>query len=232
MRPEEVKGPTNINSGKTKLGRRFGRHAVAATVCAFSILLGLPGLGQDSFERAENRLWQGNVGEGFAPGAQTLSLEAGVNYGIAAFGSEQAHHLALGSLSYGHMLTRVLAENRWFRGNFEVRGELFGGTQFSPDDNWIIGLTPHLRYYFATGTPCIPFFDLGTGVTATGIGPPDLSGTFEFNLQAGLGVHWFVTENLAITLEGRYIHLSCAGISHPNHGLNGILGLIGVTRAF
>jgi len=33
--------------------------------------------------------------------------------------------------------------------------------------DWVVGLTPHLRYNFATGTRWIPFVDGGAGVTAT-----------------------------------------------------------------
>ncbi len=75
-------------------------------------------------------------------------------------------------------------------------------------------------------------FEVGAGVSATGIGPPDLSGTFEFNLQACTGVQWFFGEHLALTVEGRYLHMSCAGIHSPNLGLNGVTGLIGLTWFF
>src|SRR5712671_3522816 len=165
-------------------------------------------------------IWQGEVGEGFRSSVETFSTEAGVAVGMAALGSRQAHDLALTSLSYGHMWGPVLGEGHWYRGNFELRIELFGGAQYSPSSDWLVGLTPHLRYNFATGTRWIPFLDGGAGVTAMGIGPPDVSGTFEFNLQADAGVQWFVEKNCAITLEARWLHLSCAGISSPNLGLN------------
>ncbi len=180
----------------------------------------------------DSSVWEGEVGDGFGSGTHSLALEAGANYGIAAFGSHEAHDLALMGISYGHMFGPVLGKGRWYRGNFEWRVELFGGAEFSPDVEWLIGVTPHLRYNFATGSRWIPFLDAGAGVTATGIGPPDLSNTFEFNLQACVGVHWFVSEEWAITAEARCIHVSCAGISHPNLGLNGVTGMIGVTRFF
>ena len=125
------------------------------------------------------------------------------------------------------MLGRVMGEGHWYRGNWELRGELFTGAQFSPDREWFVGFTPHLRYNFATGTRLIPFIDGGAGVTATSIGPPDLSGTFEFNLQAGGGALYFLSDHLALSVEARYVHWSCAGISDPNLGLNGVTGLLG-----
>jgi opacity protein-like surface antigen len=177
-------------------------------------------------------IWQKGIGEGFRHNTQSITVIAGANYGLATFGSLQAHDLALVSISYGHMLTGVLGEGHWYQGNAEFRAEFFSGAQFSPESEWLVGLTPHLRYDFATRTRWIPFVDIGGGVTATGIGPPDLSGIFEFNLQGGAGVNWFLKDNVALTLEARYIHWSCAGISRPNLGLNGIAGMFGVSFFF
>jgi hypothetical protein len=196
------------------------------------LLAGPGGWAQQPVPVPDKAIWESEAGGGFEPGVHTLTLEAGGAYGVAAFGSRQAHHLALGSVSYGHMLGGVVNEDHWYRGNFEWRAELFGAKQFSPDAGWLVGLTAHLRYNLATRTRCVPFLDVGAGVGATGIGAPDLSNTFEFNLQAGIGVHWFVRHNLAMTAEARFLHVSCAGISHPNLGVNGVMGMIGLTRFF
>src|SRR6266446_5380951 len=126
-----------------------------------------------TFATQPTGIWQGEVGEGFRPGVQTLSLEAGGAGGVAAFGGRQAHDFALTSVSYGYMWGKVAGEGRGSAGNGKSAGELFGGLQVSPSRNWLVGLTPHLRYNFATGTRWIPFADLGAGVCATDIGPPD-----------------------------------------------------------
>jgi hypothetical protein len=103
-------------------------------------------------EPAHERIWENGVGEGFRSTAQSIGLSAGATYGLAAFGSREAHDLALVSLTYGHMLGHVCGEGHWYRGNPEFRVELFTGAQFSPSSEWLVGLTPHLRYNFATGT--------------------------------------------------------------------------------
>ncbi len=184
---------------------------------------------------APGDIWESGVGEGFRSKAQSLTVSAGGTYGIDCFGSRQQHHSTMGSLTYGRMLSGVVGKDHWYRGNWEGRLELFSGLQLHPavdTDGWFVGLTPHLRYDFATGTHWVPFIDGGAGVTATGIGPPDLSGTFEFNLQAGSGVLWFIRNNLAPSFEARYVHWSCAGLHKPNPGLNGVTGLTGVTYFF
>jgi hypothetical protein len=183
-------------------------------------------------EPASQSIWERGVGEGFRSTTASVSVGAGAMYGIAAFGGSEAHDLALVNLTYGHMLGHTWGKDRWWRGNLEFRLELFTGAQFSPSTEWFVGLTPHIRYNFATGTRWIPFFDLGAGVTATSIGPPDLSGTFEFNLQAGPGVQWFVNDHMAITIEARYVHWSCAGMHQPNLGLNGVSGMAGISFFF
>ena len=180
-------------------------------------------------------IWEDGIGSGFVSSAQNLTLEAGVGVGMSAFGSEQAHDLGLLSLSYGHMLGGLVGRDHWYRGNVEGRMELFGGMQYHPEvntDGWLIGLTPHLRYNFATGTRWVPFFDLGAGVTAMGISRPDVSGTFEFNLQASTGVRYFLSDNLALTSDIRYVHFSCAGTHQPNLGINDVVFMFGVSWFF
>jgi hypothetical protein len=179
-----------------------------------------------------NGIWNGAVGEGFRPYVQTLCLEAGPVAGLGIFGSRQEHDLTLLSISYGQVLGNVVGQGHWYRGNWELRGELFGAAQVSPERDWLVGLTPHLRYDFATGTHWIPYADIGAGVSATGIGRPDLSGTFEFNLQANTGLQWFVRDDVALTFEAGYLHMSCAGINDPNQGLNGVKAMFGVTWFF
>jgi hypothetical protein len=195
-------------------------------------LTNTPPINSNSLAPQKTLIWEKGIGEGFQSTLHAISVDAGAAKGLAMFGSHEAHDLALVSFTYGHMLGPVMGEQHWYRGNFELRAEIFGGTQFSPTTEWLVGLAAHLRYNFATGTRWIPFVDTGLGVTATGIGPPDLSNIFEFNLQLGGGFHWFMRDDLALTAEVRYLHLSCAGISQPNQGLNSVLGMVGLTWFF
>ena len=145
-----------------------------------------------ALQPSNTNIWENGIGEGFEPGTQSISFDAGAGYGVKILGGKESHDLALESLSYGYMLDSVKGEGHWYRGNWELRGELFSGAQFSPTSDWLVGLTPHLRYNFATGTRWIPFVDAGAGVSATSIGAPDLLHYFEFNLQAATGVRWFI----------------------------------------
>jgi len=39
-------------------------------------------------------------------------------------------------------------------------------------------------------------------------------------------------DNLAVMMEARYFHISDAGMTNPNFGMNGVTGLIGLTWFF
>jgi lipid A 3-O-deacylase len=235
-----------MKNGKQRGAHDRMRHAIGwlLVLIAMAVARSSDGAEENSFPTnsppaqaqtlalGQNNIWQGEVGDGFRLDAQTLSLQAGPVAGLAVFGSRQEHDLTLLSVSYGHMLSGLVSKDHWYRGNWELRQELFGGAQVSPTRDWLIGLTPHLRYNFATGTRWVPYADGGAGVSATGIGHPDLSGTFEFNLQASTGVYWFVKDNVALNFEGGFLHLSCAGINTPNQGLNGIKAMFGITWFF
>jgi len=180
----------------------------------------------------DSSIWMAGVGEGFRSGTQNLGLSAGATYGALMLGGEEHHHLALLSASYGRMIGAVKGVDSWYRGNWELRGEVLGGMQFNSETSWLIGLTPHVRYNFATGSSWVPYADFGVGVTLTDIHEPDLGGSFQFNLQAIVGVNYFIRDTLAVSFEGRYIHLSSAGIYDPNNGVNSLGIFLGVNTFF
>ncbi|MDA8166048.1 MAG: acyloxyacyl hydrolase [Desulfobacteraceae bacterium] len=177
-------------------------------------------------------IWNGDIGGGFRKGAMDVGFGAGAGPGVKAFGSDESHDLALGYGHFGWICTNVLKQALWPSGNLELWGEIFGGAQYSPKDRYTTGLTIGPRYYFVTGSRWVPFLDGGVGLSATDIGLPDLSTTFEFNVQAGLGTFYFCSKNLAIGLQSRWFHLSNAGIEEPNKGGNTIIFLLGASRYF
>jgi len=177
-------------------------------------------------------IWISNVGEGFRRGTQVASISAGAAYGVLIFGGEERHHLSLISASYGQMIGGVQGMDKWYRGNWEIRAEIFGGAQFNSETCALAGITPHIRYHFATGTRLIPYFDLGAGLSLTEIRGPDLGGAFEFNLQAVTGFNYFIKDNLSINIAMQYLHLSSASICMPNNGVNTVGCFLGVQWFF
>jgi hypothetical protein len=175
-------------------------------------------------------VWQRAPGEGFRESVRRVGVSAVAGVGLQDFGSYQAHDFALAGVSCGRMLGGVKGEGSFWRGNWELHAEILAGAQVDPVNRYLFGLTPHLRYNFAAGSRAVPFLDAGIGFTATNIGPPDLGKAFQFNSQAGGGVNWFLRDDLAISLESRFVHLSSACLSMPNNGVNAVLLMVGVSR--
>jgi hypothetical protein len=77
----------------------------------------------------------------------------------------------------------------------------------------------------------MPYWDLGLGMLWTNLAPriPEQSTQFNFVLESGPGVHYFVTEKVAFMVGARFHHISNAGLGDRNLGLNSILGYAGVS---
>ena len=165
-------------------------------------------------------------------GMNEAGLALGGSIGVKIFGGEQRHDFALQRVYVGRVVTDDFGENSWYRGDIELFAEAIGGEQFKPRAASFGGVTAIFRYNFDTGKRWVPFYDIGAGLTATGIGHPDLTGTFEFNLQTGPGVRWMISQNTALTLQARYLHLSNAGIADPNQGVNTFSFYVGVSWLF
>jgi len=173
-----------------------------------------------------------SVGNGFCSDVREFGLGLGVGFAADVFGSKGAHDLVLTRFYYGWMLGDVVGKDRWYRGNWEVVQEIFGGVQYHPRNRYVIGETTFLRFNFATGTRWVPFLDAGVGILATDIGAPSLGSVFEFNEQFGAGLNYFWHKNRALTLEYRFIHISNAGIREPNLGVNENVFYAGVSWFF
>jgi opacity protein-like surface antigen len=236
-----------------ELTERFGRRSskCAAGICGLAGLLLTSALVDPSSACGDDRsappptlplagsapsapcsIWKDGVGNGFREGTFDAGLALGAGFGTRILGSSQSHDLALAAGSFGWMFTDVVAEDEWWSGNWEWLNEIFGGAQFNPDVDYLVGGTTSLRYSFATGTRWVPFVGGGVGLSATGIHHPDLGGTFEFNTQLGLGTHYFVRDDTAATLQYRWLHFSDANITSVNRGVNTQMFEVGLTWFF
>ena len=177
-------------------------------------------------------IWVGGIGSGFHKDLFQVGSTVGAGFGIRVFGTSVAHDLALASANLGWVFTDVMASDKWYRGNLELLVELFGGEQFKPNDRYFIGLTPLIRYNFATGSRWVPFVDAGAGVSSTNIDDRDLTGNFQFNLQGGVGIHYFLSDRTALTVQYRWLHFSDAHTRLPNNGTNTEMFQVGVSWFF
>jgi hypothetical protein len=79
-----------------------------------------------------------------------------------------------------------------------------------------------------------PFWDVGAGILWTNLAPriPEQSTPFNFVLETGPGVHYFLTQSLTVTAGVRFHHISNANVGQRNTGLNAVLPYFGFSWFF
>lgn len=111
---------------------------------------------------------------------------------------------------------------------FEIINEGVFGNAVHPG-GWLTGYAVLFRLDGKDHGRFVPFFDAGGGVQRTTLSArvPELSGTTQFSPQGGFGVQYFFRPQRAFVIEWRYMHMSNAGITQPNHGFNASMLTIG-----
>jgi len=103
----------------------------------------------------------------------------------------------------------------------------------SPKNNVETGTSFLLKAGFLPQTSKFqPFVLGGVGMCYMTQHTIEQSTQFNFIEQLGFGMHYFFKPNIAFTVEGRYRHLSNAGIDHPNTGINTQFVLTGISYQF
>ncbi len=167
-----------------------------------------------------------------ASGAQEAGIDFGGAKGMLIFGGGREHDFLLTSVHYGWVFSELMGEDRWYQGNWELRAEIFGGKQIAPDNGYILGALPVLRYNFLPAGHWSPFVDLGSGLALTDIGAPDLSRSVQLNFQLGTGVQYFFSENAALSVQYRLAHVSNGRTQSPDPGLNTNMFMVGMNWFF
>ena len=120
----------------------------------------------------------------------------------------------------------------WAAGNVELLLEPVVAHYYQPFSASAFGGSLVLKYNFLSFGRWMPFWDGGVGMLWTDLAPriPEQSiQWFNFILQTGPGVSYFVSENWAVTAGIRFHHISNAGLGERNIGLNAVLLNLGVS---
>ena len=133
----------------------------------------------------------------------------------------------------GYVFTDTLEAGR-LSGAFEVLFEPVGAHFFQPFSATLLGGSGVLRYNFLTFGSVMPYWDFGAGMAWTDLAPriPEESTPFEFLLETGPGIQFFITESMAIGGAVKFHHISNGGIGDRNTGINAVLGTIGFSVFF
>jgi hypothetical protein len=86
-----------------------------------------------------------------------------------------------------------------------------------------------LKWNFATRGSVAPYFELNGGTLFTNKNVPTGTSDVNFTSAAAFGVHLF-GQKYAWSLEARYMHISNAGLTTPNPGINTVQVRLGIGR--
>ncbi len=142
----------------------------------------------------------------------------------------------LSSYRLGVMLTDVSGSG-FLRGNFEFLLEGFYGTIYQGPGNALGGATLQLRYNFVQPeTRWVPYFQIGAGGVYSDMykdrARSTVGSAVNFNLQSAVGLRYLVNDKWAVSLEGGYRHISNAGFSNRNAGMNSVGAQLGLSYFF
>lgn len=133
----------------------------------------------------------------------------------------------------GVVLTDPIEANL-LTGNIELLVEPLFARFVQPFTAEAAGGSLVLQYNLLSFGRWMPFWDVGAGMLWTNLAPqiPEQSTPFNFLIETGPGVHYFITEKVTLTLGVRYHHISNAGIGERNTGLNAVLPYGGLAFFF
>jgi hypothetical protein len=111
--------------------------------------------------------------------------------------------------------------------------EPFVSPIFNPDANVEMGNAFMVKIGILPDTSKIqPYIKMGMGMLYMTQHTREQSTQFNFLEQGVVGTHIFINKTYGVNLECRFRHVSNSGIDHPNHGINTLFALAGVTYNF
>ena len=204
----------NLSSSYLRIGRRtIRRSSRIALLAAISLLRAASVLAQVGPEQggSEVQVW--------TAGGHSVSGGRG-NTGIFDVG-----------LRYGWVLLDSHGPSL-LRGRFEYAIDAVPMYLiFQPTNTaYGVGLNPlNLKWNFERHGKFVPYTELSGGLLFTTHDVPTNTSSINFTPSAAVGFH-YLGDRFAWTLEGRYLHISDAGLSRLNPGLNTFELRIGLGR--
>jgi lipid A 3-O-deacylase len=134
-------------------------------------------------------------------------------------------------LRYGWVLTKPIGPG-FLKGRFEYAIDAVPAfVLFQPTNTaYGAGVNPvGLKWNFATRGHIAPYFELNGGTLFTSQEVPPGTSKVNFTSAAAFGVH-FLGASYALSLEARYLHISNAGLTNPNPGVNTVEVRFGIGR--
>ena len=180
-----------------------------------------------AYEPASTQPTTRTIEEMIARSGVSAGIDAG--YGIRLWDHGTNIDMPVGAVHVAFPLTGPVGSS-WYRGVLDYRVEVQGGVVTNFDDKAFVGFSPvGLRYNFTAGEKIVPYVECLLGGAYIDV-PRHVQGSkFNFTQMAGVGTQYFITSDIALNMQARFMHLSNAGLKEPNHGINEGFLLVGVS---
>ena len=124
--------------------------------------------------------------------------------------------------------------NSWYQGQVSLGAEIVYIQFQEPVFSHGIGFTPRIKYTFVAEDRIRPYVEFAGGPFWNDLAGniPEQHSQFAFILTGGLGVSYFLTNQVALNAGYRFQHISNAHTSRPNVGLNSSLPFGGFSFYF
>lgn len=159
---------------------------------------------------------------GIRLGTQEVGLSLGPMLPLRVKPSQSTKLFGLGVLPSWSIALTAPVGTGWYEGQFRLGAELVLLYAYEPVTSGSIGLTPKMAYTFTALRRWRPFLEGGGGPVWTELGGqvPEQPAAFNFIVMGGGGLSYLVSPQLALTVGGRFYHISNAGTRSTNRGLN------------
>jgi lipid A 3-O-deacylase len=126
-------------------------------------------------------------------------------------------------------------ESKYFgRGNFEFLFEFTNSIIFDGAGSYLRGFTLLCRYNWLLSNPkWVSYIQIGGGAVVNDAykdrSQSEIGQSVEFTAQGSIGLRRFIGKKWTFDVEAMYHHISNAGLSDRNRGINAFGGFLGVT---
>jgi hypothetical protein len=169
---------------------------------------------------------------------RTFQLVSGAIFSPVAIASRSpVMDYAQTNLRFGRIITGIHHDGTIFRGNWEFIFEITNSVIYKGFGHYMGGLTAIFRYNFIQlDSKLYPYLQVGLGFVYNDAYKERTQNTIgqaiEFTPQASLGIHYLINPRWTFDMEAIFHHISNAGMSDRNRGLNAMGGFIGLTYLF
>jgi lipid A 3-O-deacylase len=167
--------------------------------------------------------------DGPQAGGRELQIWTGGGHGTS--GSQSGDGVFNIGARYGWILTDVHGPS-FLRGRFEYAVDVVPVFLVMQTTNtaYGFGVDPFaLKWNFASHGSVVPYVEIGGGALFTNVKVPEGTSHVNFTPTGAFGVH-ILRGKYNWSAEVRYMHISNAGISRPNPGINTIQVRLGLGR--